>query len=65
MKSDERRNLVVKIETARRRKNEIAALLPKVPKEDRAKLLEEAVALVREIETLELELLPELKGATS
>lgn len=63
MQPDERRNIVVKLETARRRKNEIGALLPKVPKEDRAKLIEEGVSLVREIESLELELLPKVGEA--
>jgi seryl-tRNA synthetase len=60
MKFDERRSLVVKIETARRRKNEIGALLPKASKEERVKLIEEGVSLVREIESLELELLPKV-----
>ncbi|HYX21793.1 MAG TPA: hypothetical protein VFA98_13185 [Thermoanaerobaculia bacterium] len=66
MQSDERRALVTKLETARKRKNEIAAVLPNVPREDRAKLLQEAVSIVREMEALELELLPEItKGAAS
>lgn len=56
----ERRNIVVKLETARRRKNEIGALLPKASKEDRVKFLEEGADLVQEIEALELELLPKV-----
>jgi seryl-tRNA synthetase len=63
MQPDERRSLVVKIETARRRKNEIGGLLPKASKEERVKLIEEGVSLVREIESLELELLPKVGGA--
>lgn len=63
MKFEERRNIVVKLETARRRKNEIGALLSKAPREDRAKLIEEGVSLVREIESLELELLPKVGEA--
>lgn len=66
MNPDERRTIITKLETARKRKNEIAAMLAKVPREDRAKLLQEAVTIVREMEALELELLPEIsKGATS
>jgi seryl-tRNA synthetase len=63
MQPDERRSLVVKIETARRRKNEIGALLSKASKEERMKLIEESASLVREIESLELELLPKVGEA--
>jgi seryl-tRNA synthetase len=49
----ERRETLLRIETKRARKNEIAQLIPKASKEDRPKLIEEGKAVKVELEQLE------------
>ncbi|MCL2723051.1 MAG: serine--tRNA ligase [Polyangiaceae bacterium] len=55
----ERRELIAKLESKRARKNEIAQLIPKAKKEERAPLVDEGRAVKVELEELE----PSLAGA--
>lgn len=49
----DRREILVKLEQRRARKNEVAALIPKASKEERPQLIEEGKAVKSEIEELE------------
>ncbi len=52
-----RREMIAKLEATRKRKNDVAAAIPKASKEDRPKLIEEGKTVKADIEKLE----PELK----
>ncbi|HEX4513249.1 MAG TPA: serine--tRNA ligase [Polyangiaceae bacterium] len=54
-----RREVIAKIEATRKRKNDVAAAIPKASKEDRPKLIEEGKTIKTDIESLE----PQLKIA--